>query len=147
MKKFKFKLDTVLRVRRHKEEKARQKLADLRRRKMRLETQKSEINGDLKAFHNNRDEQVDRQTPVQHRQQYSYIHEQHKQIKQLDNKIENLAKQVAEQRKKLIEANKQTKILSNLKSKHKMNFLEEVDRLEQKQLNEIATQRYNWKRR
>lgn len=147
MKKFKFKLETVLRVRRHREEKARQELADLRRRKMRLESQKHEINGHLQTFNNNRDEQIDGQTPIQHRQQYSYIHDQHQQIKQLDNKIDHLAKQVNDKRKKLIEANKQTKILSNLKAKHKMNFLEEVDRLEQKQLNEIATQRFNWQRR
>jgi len=147
MKKFNFKLETVLRVRRHREEKERQKLANLRRKKMRLEAQKSDINSDLQTFHTNRDEQIDGQSPIQHRQQYSYIHEQHQQMKQLDNKIDHLAKEVDDQRKKLIEANKQTKILKNLKSKHKMRFLEEVDRIEQKQLNEIATQRFNWQRR
>ena len=75
------------------------------------------------------------------------MEDQHNRLLNIDNKIKRVEDKQEKERKRLIEANKKTKILENLESKQRVRFFEDMERLEQKELNEIAIQRYNWQRR
>lgn len=151
MKKFKFELEPVLRVRRHQEEQQRQAFARVQKKKINLQEQLQRTYNRIEEYNqliNTKATGTDSAMGVaRYQQQYSYLEEEHNRIWRLKQQIKEVQKELDKERKKLIEANKKVKILENLESKKRMLFLEEVDRLEQKQLNEVATQRYNWQRR
>lgn len=148
MKKFKFRLDSVLRVRRHEEEQQRQRHARVVRQRQELEELREETVSRLRSFNERRNNRVGNpQSPFLMRQELSFMEDQHNRLLNIDNKIKRVEDKQEKERKRLIEANKKTKILENLESKQRVRFFEDMERLEQKELNEIAIQRYNWQRR
>ena len=147
MKRFEFELKSVLRVRRHQEELQRQKFASARKKRQELEQRKASIEQEVAQCNDRRNRAVDGSTPVSHRQHYSYLHQQQQAVRDLEQQIAKAEQQVEQERTKLVEANKKTRILENLEAKQKAAFHQKVERLEQKQINEIATQRFNWQRR
>lgn len=150
MKKFKFKLEPVLRVRRHEEKQQQQAYARVLQQKKSLEEERQQTLDQLHAFNERRNAGVGGgggQRTVHMRQALAYVEQQHQQLWDLDRRINEVEKELEKERKKLIEANKKVKVMENLESKERMRFLEHVEHLEEKALNEISIQRYNWHRR
>jgi flagellar FliJ protein len=152
MKAFKFKLAPVLRVRRHEEEQQRMKFARVRQKQQRLEDELENVHQEIERHNRGSADAVESAggQRMQHRQlnvHFNYLQDLHQKIWNLKLQIKEVSKEVEKERKALVSANKRVKVLENLESQQRMQFLERVDKLEEKQLNEIATQRYNWQRR
>lgn len=145
MKKFKFKLESLLDVRRHRETMQKMALAKVVDRKMRLLDEKTGIESDLNAYSPDFSKIAGR--PDQFQQHSAWVHGQHKRMFQIDGMVRKVDVEIEKERQKLVKANQETRILENLESKHRMLFLKEFEREQQKQLDEIATQRFNRKRR
>jgi flagellar biosynthesis chaperone FliJ len=118
--KFKFRLETVLKVRKHEEFLQKQHFAKVLQKKAALEQHKVEINEQLQGRHN--------------------------QLFNLANRINKAENDVERERKKMLEARRKTLALENLESKQKIQFIKELDKAEQLVMNEIATQRFNRER-
>jgi flagellar FliJ protein len=155
MKAFKFKLAPVLRIRRHEEEQQRLKFAKVRQQQQNLEDELTRVHQEIERH--NRGSAEDMAGPdsgdaqrMQHRKlnvHFNYLQDLHQRVWDLKQEIREIKKEVEKERQALVSANKRVKVLENLESQQRMQFLERVDKLEEKQLNEIATQRYNWQRR
>lgn len=143
MKKFKFKLAPVLRVREHEEEQQKMRYAQALQNKTRLEEQAEEIKNNIKAINDRDIRNQDVIRPTVFQQHYAGIHEMHKALKTVNEKLVRAENEAEAERKKLVEANKRTKIIKTLESQEKETFFKELQRLEQEQLNEIATQMFN----
>lgn len=137
--KFTFTLKTVLRVRKHQEQVQKQALAKVVQKKFALEDRKDEVNTELVTYTN---------SPLQTmgKLHFEYIQSRHSQMFNLSNRIKKVDVDVDRERKKLMEARQKTKALENLESKQRIEFIYELDRAEQIQMNEIATQRFNRER-
>ncbi len=143
MKKFKFKLAPVLRLREHEEEQQKMRYAAALQKKTNLEERAEQITREIDTV-NERDIRTNEVLrPTTFQQHYADIHEKHKKLKQVRHDISKSEKEVEAERLKLVEANKRTKMIKTLESKEKETFFKELQRLEQNQLNEIATQMYN----
>lgn len=143
MKKFKFKLAPVLRVREHEEEQQKMRYASVLQKKTQLEQRAEQLVQEIETV-NARDIRTDEVLrPTTFQQHYADIHEKHKKLKQVRQEVSRAEKEVEAERQKLVEANKRTKMIKTLESKEKETFFKELQRLEQNQLNEIATQMYN----
>lgn len=152
MKAFKFKLAPVLRVRRHEEEQQRLKFARVRQKQQKLQDELEDVQQEIERHNRGSAEEVveTEGQRMQHRRlnvHFNYLQDLHQRVFNLKNQIRQVSVEVEKERKALVSANKRVKALENLESQQRMQFLEHVDRLEEKQLNEIATQRYNWQRR
>lgn len=140
--KFRFKLQTVLKLRRHEENMEKQKLGlvlnewqDLKDQKLGIEQSLSSVN---QQFMSTSDFNM-----ITMKNFYGFIHDQHNVLHRLDSELETAEEKVTEQRKKLLEANKQTRMLEKLREKEQSRFRREMEHIEQVELNEIATQRFN----
>jgi flagellar FliJ protein len=153
MKAFKFKLAPVLRVRRHEEEQQRMKFAKVRQRQQNLLDELDKVYQEIERHNRGSAEEMERsngEQRMQHRKlnvHFNYLQDLHQRVHGLKTQLQEIKKEVEKERKALVSANKRVKVLENLESQQRMQFLERVDKLEEKQLNEIATQRYNWQRR
>ncbi|MGM0587468.1 MAG: flagellar export protein FliJ [Bacteroidota bacterium] len=153
MKAFKFKLAPVLRVRRHEEEQQRMKFAKVRQRQQDLQDELENVHQEIERHNRGSAEEMERSSGeqrMQHRKlnvHFNYLQDLHQRVYDLKKQLQEIKKEVEKERKALVSANKRVKVLENLESQQRMQFLERVDKLEEKQLNEIATQRYNWQRR
>lgn len=137
--KFEFTLKTVLRVRKHQEQLQKQAFAKVVQKKVALEDRKQQVKTDLQAY-------TSSPNSVMGKAHFEYIQSNHTQIFNLNNHIKKADADVERERKKLLEARQKTMALENLESKQRVEFIREQDRLEQIQMNEIATQRFNRER-
>jgi len=147
MKKFKFKFETLKNVREHKKKIQQQKLARAEKKKMQIEHDIRQLEESVAVSNQQRNQELTNYNAAKHRQHYSYLHDNYKQIQSLNNQLNKVNGEVEKERKKLIQLSKKTKILENLEARQRTAYLEEMDRMEQKQLNEVAIQQYNWQRR
>ncbi|HLR77331.1 MAG TPA: hypothetical protein VK106_06690 [Balneolaceae bacterium] len=137
--KFKFRFASVLKVRRYQEKEEKQKLGALLKKKKGLE--RDFLN--LKELCQSDIEESKNLTMHENRRHYAQKHTWHKQLARLSRLINQLNNKLAEQRNKLAEAYKKTRMMEKLKDNEKKSFIQYVERVEQHQQNEIAIQRYN----
>lgn len=140
--KFKFRFDSVLTVRKHEEELQKQKFANALRTKYHLENQIAEISEVMEKYNNAFENKLPsgRLGIMQH---YAHIQDSQQKIWELKNAVNRAEEEVERERLKLIEVNKKTKMLEILEKKERKSFIQEMERVEERQLNEIATQLFN----
>ncbi len=140
--KFRFKLETVLKIRAHEEKMEKQRLGLALNEWQVLKDQQKDLENSLTDIHSQfiQHSELDM---VRMKQYYGFIHDQHTTIYKLDHEMETAEEKVNEQRKRLLEANKKTRMLEKLKEKERMRHRRDLERTEQLELNEIATQRFN----
>lgn len=137
--KFKFRLETVLKVRKHQEFLQKQAFARTIQKKAALEQHQSEIKNELGDY-------VSSPVSTVNKQHFEYIQTKQNQLFNLSNHITKVDKDVERERNKLMEARRKTLALENLQTKQKLEFMKELDKAEQLVMNEIATQRFNRER-
>ncbi|MDZ7772879.1 MAG: hypothetical protein U5K31_09090 [Balneolaceae bacterium] len=138
--KFQFKYRSLLKIRRHEQKLQQQKLAEL------LES-RQEMSRRLERLLDRPDPPAlgegGRHSVQGMRRGYTHRMSHLKEVWELQEMLERLGQDIEEQRGRLLEASKKTRMLEKLESQDKMRFLEELQRREQLQQNEIATQLYN----
>ncbi len=139
--KFRFPLQTVLRVRRHEEDAQKKKLAESLRVVQAVEDDIQERVNDLKKL--SETPIPDAFTPKVLEMRYAYMHGLHKQRFELEKDLKKARDAAEKERVKLVENHRKTKILENLEHRQHLQFVHEENRLEQLELNEIATIRFN----
>lgn len=139
MKKYSFELDTVLKVRSYREKLQQQNYARALQKQKTLEQRKQSIEQELKAYA----EYSNQQRGSLNARHFQYIQERQQQIFKMNDRIAQAKKNAEAERKKLLEARKKTQVMENLEHQHKLAWMKEYEREEQKQMNEIATIRYN----
>ncbi len=139
--KFKFELGTVLKVRRHHETNQKKVFGDAMRAVMNVEEEIAQRLRDMDIF--SKQENPVSATPGAIEMRYAYLHGLHKQRFDLEKDLKKAREEAEKQRLKLVELHRKTKILENLEAKKKVAFVQEENRLEMLELNEIATIRFN----
>lgn len=137
---FSFKYRSLMKVRRHEQKLQQQKLAELlsRQQAMSRRLQRLLERPDPPALGNG-----GRHSVQGMRRGYAHRMTHLKQVWKLQEELERLGCDIEEQRRRLLEASKKTRMLEKLEKQDKVRFLEELNRREQLQQNEIATQRYH----
>ncbi|MEX0648320.1 MAG: hypothetical protein WEA56_08800 [Balneolaceae bacterium] len=139
--KFKFKLESILNLRTHKQQAEKQKLAVLLK-------EKEELDQELKRRLDNIGKITSKASKQKHVNQSMEKMVQHfvliegKILNQIREKIMQTKELVLRQRQQVIEADQQLQIIQKLKKKAFVEYLREVERKEQIFQNEIATQIY-----
>ncbi|HMB99169.1 MAG TPA: hypothetical protein VKM36_11835 [Balneolaceae bacterium] len=138
---FKFKLQSVLNVRLYTEKMEKQNLSGLLNernnliKKMDLKVrQVKELSGNQADLGENKN--------VREKLVQEFLLSELKGIWELEKQLEIKDSEVAKQRNKLIEANKEVQILEKLKQKELVEYVREEERQDQKFQNEVATQMF-----
>lgn len=142
---FKFSLRSVLKVRRIEEERQRKALALVLQKKQQLLDQKEHYSNEIFTY--NAQEKGISGGVRRFQQHADFLHQKHNGIHQMEAQIEQTERHEMEERHKLVERNRATKVLKNLEHRHKIAFLKEEDRKEQRLLNDLATIQFNRKRK
>jgi flagellar FliJ protein len=140
--KFEFQFEALLNIRRHEEKKQQQRLAVLVEQQLRLKNRTEQFKERLKKF----EETVSNgrsQKAAAIRHQYELKHDLQKKIWQLQQKDRQLDEAIEQQRSRLIQANRNTRMLEKLENRERAKFIERHQHQVQLQQNEIATQIYN----
>lgn len=139
--KFEFQFDALLNIRRHEEKKEQQKLGRLIQQQLRLQNRIEQFKARLKKFESTVAGRSQKVAAVRH--QYELKQDLQKKIWQLDQKKSRLDEAIEQQRRQLMQANRNTRMLEKLESRERAKFIERYQHEEQLQQNEIATQMYN----
>jgi flagellar FliJ protein len=138
-KKFNFKLDTVLRLRSDKTEEAKTELQLIIRKRIEKEQLIEEQLFKLENHNLTRSEHKKLEEIQAFYYHKDYINQE---IKRLKMELDNLLDIESLKRIKYNEALKEEKVLQNLKDKKKIEFIAEIERKEQIELDEIAIRQY-----
>jgi|SRR6056297_2915751 len=139
--KFKFSLEPVLKVRKHQEKMQKLRLAEEVMKKEEIEQVKQDVNNKLQEFLEAG--QTDQAADIHNVRLYStHILEAHQAMKQLNVKVDEVEKRIGVEREKLAQAHKNKHILVKLKEVEERIFKKELNRYEQKTMDEIATQSF-----
>ena len=140
--KFRFKLETVLKIRKHEEELQKQKLGVIMQRKQLINSRLQKVQSVMTDMN---DQYLSKsQMDVRNlRGYYASLQNKQEVIWDLRQQLAETDKEIIKQRNVLLEANRKTQMLEKLKSKALLTFVQEMDRKEQVELNEMATQKYN----
>ncbi|SMO59393.1 flagellar export protein FliJ [Fodinibius sediminis] len=139
--KFEFRYESVLSVRQFRKKKEQQRLAACIQQRNVIRKRYRELREQGAA--SSRNPESESVSVHEVRQDYEQRHQLQKQLWQLRNKRDKLEKEVSKQRKRLVEANRESMILEKLKQRERIKFIEHQQHIEQLQQNEIATQMYN----
>lgn len=140
--KFKFSLNSVLKVRKHQEKLQEQKLAEELLRKKGIDDLKAGISESLQTYLN--DSKGNDAENIHAIKRHSvHLAETHKKIEKLDNESNEMDKTVKMVREKLSIAHKNRHILEVVKEVEKNMFMQQQNKTEQKSMDEIATQSYS----
>ncbi|MEX0779597.1 MAG: hypothetical protein WD491_06515 [Balneolales bacterium] len=139
--KFKFKLESILRVRMHEEDLEKQKLASLQNEESLLRRQFDERRENLRKVNASRNA-MELVNHNRERMMQNYLLEEGQALNKLTQVILKKKEAIDKQRMNVIEANKKFKIIKKLKQKALVNYVHEMDRQDQIIQNEIATQVY-----
>lgn len=138
---FKFKLQSVLNVRLYTEKMEKQNLSGLLNERNNLikemdlkARQVKELSGNHADLGENKN--------VREKLVQEFLLSELKGIWELEKQLEIKDSEVAKQRNKLIEANKEVQILEKLKQKELVEYVREEERQDQKFQNEVATQMF-----
>ncbi len=140
--KFRFSLEPVLRVREHKEKVQQQKLAEKQRIKKVLSEKKSKVADELEQFLGEKDN-ASAFDIRKLRNAYAHLEHSHQMIGKLERDMDKADEAVNRERDKLVKAHRDTHILEKVKEREHCTFRDEVDRVERKQMDEIAAQFFN----
>jgi flagellar FliJ protein len=140
--KFKFKLESVLKIRKHEEELQKQKLGVIMQRKQLINKRLQKVR-DVMIDMNDQYLSKSQMDVTNLRGYYASLQDNQEVIWDLKQQLSETDKEIIKQRNALLEANKKTQMLEKLKSKALLTFVREMDRKEQLELNEMATQKYN----
>ena len=143
MKRFAFRLDTVLRHRKNLEEKERNELFRL----VSLLNQKCD---QLKKLQDKNDDTLMELTSrkledFEHTEIswfYSYLEHLRREMEQCRKQITELERQIQNQKMALVEASKRKKILDTLKTRQEKEYLTRVEKEEQKAVDDIVVIRF-----
>jgi flagellar FliJ protein len=138
-KKFTFKLETVLKLRSEKTEEAKTELQLIIRKRIEKEALIEEENARLIKHNSTRNEKKKLEDI-----QAFYYHKEfiEQEIVRLNMELDNLLDIESLKRTKYNEALKEEKVLLNLKDKQKSQYMAELNRKEQIELDDIAIQQY-----
>lgn len=143
MNKFKFKLETVLKVKTRVEDLRKIELreAELRREKARLELCRwqEEVEVNIRLY---REKFQQRINPEEANNYHQYLTWLNRQVDLAALQLQQREKDVAERRQKLIEASKEKKIIEKLKEKAYQDYQAEQLNAEIKFLDELGTGRF-----
>lgn len=140
--KFKFKLESVLRVRRHEEELEKQKLGILIQKKKNIQISLQKVQDAINALNGEYLSETKSDTKSL-RKYYAFLQDKQEIFWDLKRKVDVLDNDIIVQRQALLEANKKTKMLEKLRSREMIAYVKEMEQKEQLELNEMATQKYN----
>ncbi|MBP3191938.1 flagellar export protein FliJ [Natronogracilivirga saccharolytica] len=139
---FKFSLEPVLKVREHREKVQRQKLAEEMKRKQRISEQKEAVQADLEQFLGQKDKH--KVYDVQKlRNSYAHLEHSHNVMGKLERDMQKAEDAIHKERNKLVTAHRETHIMEKAKDREFSAWKEDLERNEQKAMDEIATQYYN----
>lgn len=139
---FKFSLDPVLKVRDHQKKVQKQKLAKEVANKQEILNLQEQVQQKLKGFLD-KAEQSEMQNIHTLRQRASHMQQVHQKMKQLSEQLSKADENVDSARSKLAEAHKNLHIMEKMKEFERSEFDDEVARVEQKFMDEIAAQSYS----
>ncbi|MEX0680469.1 MAG: flagellar FliJ family protein [Balneolales bacterium] len=140
--KFRFSLAPVLKVREHKEKLQKQRLAEKQRLRQVIADKKSEIAIGLRGFIEERDD--DSVNDINRiRSSYAHMEYAHQIMGNLVRDLNRAEQDIDRERDKLIRVHRDTRIMEKAKEREHKVFLEEIDRQDRRQMDEIATQLYN----
>ncbi|MEX1137480.1 MAG: hypothetical protein WEB89_11295 [Balneolales bacterium] len=139
--KFKFNLESILKVRMHEENLEKQKLASLQNEETLLRNKFEECRQDLRKIDASRNA-MELVNHNRERMMQNYVLEKGLALNHLSQEIKEKKEVVNQQRKNVIEANKQFQIIKKLRQKALLEFIKETNRQDQLAQNEIATQVY-----
>ncbi|MAO63684.1 MAG: flagellar export protein FliJ [Balneola sp.] len=140
--KFQFSLDSVLKVRNHEQKMKKQKLAEEMAHKQEIIKLREQIKDKLSGYLQDDDsEQI--MNVQQVRQKAAHIQQVHEKMKKLSDELGRADLKVSKARKHLADAHKNLHIIEKVKEFEHAAFKENVDREEQKFMDEIATQSYS----
>lgn len=137
--KFKFSLEPVLEVRKHKETIQKQKLAEKLTKKRKLSELRDQLKEKLKENLAKAD-QEDFSNLHDLKRYQQYINDLHQKVGELNSNLEVIKKAVDKQRDKLAEVHKKRHIMEKIKEEEHELFLEQVSKQERKTMDEVATQ-------
>lgn len=137
--KFKFRFDSVLKIRRYQKRKEKQKLNVLFNKRSTTE----QLVSNLWKQCRQEAESSTKESVLANRRYYTQKHRQHEYLKQLKQELNQLNSKVKQQREKLAEAVKRMQMMEKIKERDKKVFIEHAEHVEQLQQNEVAIQRYN----
>ncbi len=139
---FRFSLEPVLRVREHKEKLQRQKLAEEMKRKKKIAEQKETVEAELKHFLAQKD--LHKAHDIRKlKNSYVHLEHAHNAMGKLDRDMKKVDKAIFRERDKLVVAHRETHIMEKAKDREFSTYKIELERTEQKAMDEIATQFFN----
>lgn len=138
--KFKFKYDSLMKVRRHEQKRQQQRLAELMNSHRQLRDKLERLRRNVSAP---MEESEQRQTVQGVRRSFQHHMSLLRQIWSLEQNLLKLEQEIENQRNRLLEASRKKSMLEKLEAREKMNFVKDLQRREQLRQNEIATQMYN----
>jgi len=146
MKKFRFKLQTVLDVKERKEEMLRHELMKLQALKLEQEQLKKKIREEKASAAHEKGRHIGAGCDITRLRQFEeYISALLGQIDRAERQIQKLQAEVSSKRDEVIQDSKETKTFTRLKDRHFDVFKKMVIDNEQKQLDEMAVNKYNRK--
>lgn len=143
MKKFRFRLETLLDYRKNIEERERQALSRLN---FRLHTEQAQRNEFLRQERDTRNELAQAQRGASEERDlqwyFPYLNRLKLEIDKSNKRIAQLDKEITAQKTAVIEATKKTKVLDALKAKKEKEFTTSIEKMEQKAVDEIVVTRF-----
>jgi flagellar FliJ protein len=144
MKKFRFKFETVLKVKEKKEEKLKKELFKLNALQIEQHQILEKIKEEKSKTANKKSGEtvIDIQSLIYFEQ---YLNLLRKQIDDINKKIRELQEQIDDKREEVITATKEKKTFERLKTHHLNEYNKTIIANEQKVLDEVAVSKYNRK--
>lgn len=140
--KFKFSLDSVLKVRRHQEKLQKQKLAEELVKKKEIDELKEQVRQKLENYL-----QDDRSVAAENihtiKRHGKHMMQTHELIKKIGRESNEAEKNVSEVRSRLTEVHKSRHILEKVKEIEQHFYIRQKEKNEQKNMDEIATQLFS----
>lgn len=139
---FKFSLESVLKVRKHQEKLQKQRLAEELMKKKRIDDVKAEVHEKLNSFLQ-KDQFKNAENIQRIKRHGRHILQTHELIQKLGSESDEVEKSVSKVRETLADAHKRRHILEKLKEVEQGMFARRLQRDEQKNMDEIATQSFS----
>lgn len=140
--KFKFSLEPVLKVRKHKEKLQKQKLAEEISRRKEIGELQRDVKQQLNRYLQNTQGQKVQNIHILKRQS-KHVEQVHRRMKELTGKLAEAEKAVTNERQKLAEAHKSRHIMEKMREFEQKRFAEKMAKQDQKNMDEIATQSFS----
>lgn len=139
---FDFKFASLLKIRRYEVDREQQKLANLLNERVQFEKKMDLLKRKIDEFREPSGASTTVKV-VEIRKGYEFKKDLQDKIWKVEQKLSGLNEEIESQRKKLLEAKKQSQIFEKLEKRDRAKFVKKVQDYEQKQQNEIAIQMYN----